>query len=140
MIRHFYGRFHSLHAYVAIETVDDFLRAVSGPEGDGYERWRYALIENRDLPRNSPEALVKVWEVCVQITQDRAWETERLRKLDEELTSAFWMELDDMVLNVSVDRQNAGEPFQDIAREIRDWLWSTGQPAECLCRRPLARQ
>ena len=51
-----------------------------------------------------------------------------MRMPDEELTSAFWMELDDMVLNVSVDRQNAGEAFQDITREVRDWLWSTGHP------------
>lgn len=128
VIRDFYGRFQSLHSYIAVQTVDEFLRAVSGPDGDGYERWRYALIENRDLPRNSPEALVKVWEVCVQIARDRAWKRERLQKLDEELTSVFWMELDDMVLNLSVDRQNAGEPFQDIAREIGDWLWSAGHP------------
>ena len=47
---------------------------------------------------------------------------------DEELTSKLWMQLDDVVLNVSVDRQNAGEPFQDIAREIRDWVWRTGHP------------
>lgn len=128
VIRDFYGRFQSLHSYITIDSVDEFLRAVSGPQGDGYERWRYALIENRGLPRNSPEALVKVWAVCVEIAQDRAWQTERLCMPDEELTSAFGMEFDDMMLNVAVDRQNAGEPFQDTTHEARKWGWSAGHP------------
>ena len=42
-IGEFYARFQSLHSYIAIETVDAFLRAVAGPQGDGYGRWRYAL-------------------------------------------------------------------------------------------------
>ena len=127
-IGEFYARFQSLHSYIAIETVDAFLRAVAGPQGDGYGRWRYALIEDRDLPKNSPEALVKIWEVCVQIAQNRAWGRQRLQMPDEELTSTFAMTLEDMLLKISVDRQNAGEPFRETTHEARRWGWSAGHP------------
>ena len=128
VIRDFYGRFQSLHPYITVKTVDEFLSVVSGAGGTGYERWRYTLIEDKELPRNSPEGLVAIWGVCVQIAKARAWEKELVRMPDEELTSKLWMQLDNVVLNVSIDRQNAGEAFQDIADEIRRWAWRTGHP------------
>lgn len=33
-----------------------------------------------------------------------------------------------LLVQVSVDRQNDGEQFQDISREIRQWLWRRGHP------------
>ena len=128
VIRDFYGRFQSLHPYITVKTADEFLSVVSGEGGTGYERWRYTLIEDKELPRNSPEGLVAVWGVCVQIAKATAWEKELVRMPDEELTSKLWMQLDDVVLNVSVDRQNAGEPPQDIARETRGWVRREGHP------------
>ena len=127
-LRDFYGRFQSLHPYITVKTADEFLSVVSGEGGTGYERWRYTLIEDKELPRNSPEGLVAVWGVCVQIAKATAWEKELVRMPDEELTSKLWMQLDDVVLNVSVDRQNAGEPPQDIARETRGWVRREGHP------------
>ena len=47
---------------------------------------------------------------------------------DEELTSTFAMTLEDMLLKVSVDRQNAGEPFRETTHEARKWGWSAGHP------------
>ena len=128
VIRDFYGRFQSLHPYVNIQTVDEFLGVVSAGDGRGYERWRYTLIENKPLPRNSPEALMAVWEVCVQIAKKRAWNTQRLRMPDEALAWELCDELETLELNVSIDRQNAGETFQDIAGETKGWLWRNGHP------------
>ena len=58
VVRDFYGRFQSLHSYISEETVGKFLSVVSEADGRGYERWRYTLIEDRPLPRNSPEGIV----------------------------------------------------------------------------------
>ena len=128
VVRDFYRRFQSLHSYITVETVDKFLSVVSGTDGKGYERWRYTLVEDNELPRNSPEGLVAVWGVCVQLAEERVWETQRVRMPDEVLASEFCMQLDGLVLNVTCDRQNSGEPFRDIAGEIRGWLWRTGHP------------
>ena len=128
VVREYFRRFQSLHSYIGIETVDQFLEEVSGPGGTGYERWRYTLIEDRQLPRNSPEALVAIWGTCVAIAEERVWELRRVRMPDEKLAWELSQELESFMLNVSIDRQNAGEPFQDIAPEIRAWLWKGGHP------------
>ena len=128
VVRDFYGRFQSLHPYITVGTMDEFLREVSGEGGEGYERWRYTLIEDKELPKNSPEALVAVWEVSVQIAEERVWGNSRVRMPDEALTREFCYQLEAMEMQVSCDRQNAGEPFRDIARETKDWLWKFGHP------------
>ena len=128
VVRDFYERFQSLHPYIAAGTVDKFLSVVSGVEGKGYERWRYTLIEDRELPRNSPEALVAVWEVSVQIAEERLWGSPRVRMPNEALAREFCSQLEAMEMKVSCERLDAGEPFQDIARETKDWLWKFGHP------------
>ena len=47
---------------------------------------------------------------------------------DEELTKTLKEEFDNMVRRVAVDRQNAGEPFQDIGCEVKVWKWKKGHP------------
>ena len=128
VVRDFFERYHSLHSYIAIGSADDFLNRVSGHQGVGYERWRYTLIEEKPLPKNSPEALVAIWGVCVQIAEERRWKKQRVRMPDKELARTFCHRLETLLGNVSVDRQNAGEPFQDISGEIKDWLWRGGHP------------
>lgn len=128
VVRDFFGRFQSLHSYITIAGLDQFLEEVSGPKGTGYERWRYTLIEDRQLPRNSPEALVAVWGVCVEIAEQRVWENQRVRMPDEELTWRLRQELENALQSVSSDRQNAGEPFRNIVPEIDAWLWEGGHP------------
>ena len=61
VVQDFYGRFQSLHSYVPIADADEFLTEISGPGRAGYERWRYTLIEDRPLSRNSPETLSAIW-------------------------------------------------------------------------------
>ena len=128
IVRDFYERFQSLHSYLAIGRVDHFLNLISGPNGAGYERWRYTLIEDKPLPRNSPEALLAIWGVCVQIAQENVWKNQLVWMPDKELANKFCQQLDMLHMDVALERQNAGEPFQDISGEIRDWLWKGGHP------------
>ena len=128
VVRDFYSRFRSLHSYLDVGNVDQFLNTLSGRKGAGYERWRYTLIEDKQLPKNSPEALIAIWGVCVEIAEERAWGSQRVRMPDKALAQEFCHQLEMLHQNVSVDRMNAGEPFQDISREIREWLWRGGHP------------
>ncbi len=124
----FYRRFQSLHSYLPIPTVDEFLDIVSGSKGKGYQQWRYTLIEDSELPRNSPETMLAIWGVCVQIAEGLVWNHEHVRMPEVELTQTLCHLLNMHIRNVSGDRQNAGEAFQDISQEIRDWLWRPGHP------------
>lgn len=128
VVQDFYRRFQSLHSYIPIADADDFLAQISGPGGAGYERWRYTLIEDRPLPRNSPEALSAIWGVCVQMAEENLWENQRVNMPDKQLAQQFCRQLEMLMVNVSVDRQNAGEAFRDVSGEIRDWLWRAGHP------------
>ena len=127
IIRDFYERFKSLHSYIQIGCVNEFLNQVS-EDGKGYEKWRYTLIEDRPLPKNSPEALVSIWGVSVQIAMNRACENRRIRFSDEMLSWRFRVSLDSAVQQVALERQNAGEPFRDIAGEKKAWLWKREHP------------
>ena len=124
----FYEQFQSLHSYVPIADAEEFLTEISGPRGAGYERWRYTLIEDRPLPRNSPETLSAIWGVCVQMAEQNLWKNQRVHMPDRQLAQHFCQHLEMLMMNVSVERQNAGEPFRDVSGEIRDWLWREGHP------------
>ena len=124
----FYGRFQSLHSYVPIADADEFLTEISGPGRAGYERWRYTLIEDRPLPRNSPETLSAIWGVCVQMAEQNLWNNQRVQMPDKQLTQHFCQQLEMLMVNVSVGRQDAGEEFRDLSGEIRGWLWRAGHP------------
>ena len=55
-VREFFGRYKSLLPGIGIdiERVDQFLCRVSGKKGDGYVRWRYALIEEKGATHEQP--------------------------------------------------------------------------------------
>lgn len=77
VVRDYYRRFQSLHSYITVESLDEFLTIVSNSDGKGYERWRYTLIEDEEqLPRNSAEALIAIWGVCTEIASERVDEDE----------------------------------------------------------------
>ena len=128
LVRDYFGRFLSLHSYITVEGQDQFLEEVSSPKGTGYERWRYTLIQDRQLPRNSPEALVATWGVCVAIAEERISKNRRVLMPDEELAWNLQQKLEVLIENVSIDRQNTGEAFQNIASEVHTWLWKGGHP------------
>ena len=128
VVQDFYGRFQSLHTYVPFADADRFLMEISGPQGAGYERWRYTLIEDRLPPLNSPETLTAIWGVCVQMAEQNLWRNQRVQMPDNQLMQLFCQQLETLTFKVSVERQNAGEAFQDVSGEIRDWLSRAGHP------------
>ena len=127
-LREFYARYQSLHRYVETETLDAFLSQISDEDGRGYERWRYTLIDDTPPPRISPEALLATWGASVQIAEERTWENQRMRMPEEELARDLYEALQEVAMDVSVERRNGGEPFRDINPEVRQWLRRTGHP------------
>ena len=127
-LREFYARFQSLHSYISVGALDNFLEQVSGRKGTGYERWRYTLIEDKPLPKNSPEALVAIWGVCVQVAEDKVSGRQQAEMPDHELASDLGHKLETTVWDTSIHRQNQGEAFRDIGPEARTWLWKAGHP------------
>lgn len=126
--RDFYGRFQSLHPYIRIPQLDLFLQRISGRRGTGYARWRYSLIEDRNLPRNSPEALVSIWEVCLQIAINRNSSNQRIRMPDEILEWELRRILYRQMILTSKNRQDAGEPYQNLRPEIDALYRAAGNP------------
>jgi len=127
-LREFYARYQSLHCYVETGTLDEFLSAISDEDGRGYERWRYTLIDDTPPPRISPEALLAIWGACVQLAKERVWENQRLRMPEEVLARELYEALQAVAMDVSAERRDADEPFQDINPEVRQWLRRAGHP------------
>lgn len=128
ILQEYYSRFQSLHSYIEARKVDDFLERVSGSKGTGYERWRYTLIQDRALPKNSPEALLAIWDVCIQVAEDRLYKNQEIWMPDKYLAWYFKDRLNALVMTVSVERQNKGESFKNISGEVKNWLWGKGHP------------
>ena len=131
-VREVFKRYKSLFPQIRIGSVDQFLHRVSGGngDGDGSVRWRYALIEEKTLPRNTPAALVAIWGVCVQIAQERAWGNQRVRVQmpDDELGEELCAHLERFAEAVSEERQKPADPFPDIRGEIGSWFRKRGHP------------
>ncbi len=74
-LRKHYAVYQSLHSYIDIPELDEFLCDVSSaPDeqkdaGRGYERWRYLLIEEKPVPPNSAEAMLFIWSTAVRIAE-----------------------------------------------------------------------
>ena len=127
-VSEFYRRYHSLVPYIGIGSVDQFLHRVSGRRGDGYVRWRYALIEEKPLPSNSPQALVAIWGVCVQIAQEKDWRYPQVQMPDNELGEELCSHLEMLLRRVFNEMHDPGEPLRDIEGEVSAWFRETGHP------------
>ena len=84
-----YGRFRSLHSYIAIRRADQSHHPIAGRQGVGFERRIYTRIEDKPLLRNSPEALAAVWGVCVQVAEELAL-SRFPEHIDSERDHALW--------------------------------------------------
>ena len=72
ILRESYFRFRSLHMCIEERCLESYLRTVSH-EGQGYQRWRYALVETSvvDIPRNSIDAMMSIWRTIVYLIEHR---------------------------------------------------------------------
>ena len=136
VLHEYYGRFRSLHNYIEIETLQDFLTTISGTSGKGYEEWRYSLIEPGQIPPNSVDCMLAIWNACVQLITKRQYsnqeiwmpERELLREFDRALNEAwrdrsFWHQIGhNRPTSVQVDmqkwREEDGHPINAYAQLI----------------------
>ena len=74
LLSEYYPRFQSLHNYIDLGDLQDFLNQISGPSGSGYERWRYSLVETgRGIPRISVECMLSIWGATVELIESRQY-------------------------------------------------------------------
>ena len=65
LIEEHYAQFISLHDYISYRTAQELLIHLAGPNGKGYEEWRYCLIEATPIRDTSIEAMMQIWESIV---------------------------------------------------------------------------
>ena len=90
-------QFTSLHDYLltgeaakdGLATAEGFLRHLSGEKGQGYENWRYCLIQMQEVPKVSTEGMLQLWESVVEV-YDSCARPERKRPVRGPLE---WVEL-----------------------------------------------
>ena len=127
-LRKFYKQYQSLHLYIGIDNIDEFLN-------NGYVLWRYSLIQNndKDIPKSSPSAMIEIWGACIDIAKDKHFEGDPSPKPAnfmmpvEKLASALANEFHDTYTKVGIERRNAGEQLQDmIQSELYEWGCKNG--------------
>ena len=69
IIRHYYAPFQSLHNYIPHTTADEFLDAID----DGYQTWRYFLLEGTPPPRTHSGAMLETWTALCDILQAKTY-------------------------------------------------------------------
>ena len=94
VLRESYSRFRSLHMYIEEPCLESYLRTVSH-EGQGYQRWRYALVETSvvDIPRNSIDAMMSIWRTIVYLIEHRQFGKD-IPMPDVELCDELWASID----------------------------------------------
>lgn len=99
-LNEYYERFQSLHNYIAVSKLQMFLDEISGgPEGKGYERWRYALVDTESkIPRNSVDCMLAIWEATVKVLQLRVnlVKSQSIVMPDQELCRAIYVNFGNM--------------------------------------------
>ena len=134
-LRKYYTQFQSLHSYIEIEDIETFLAEISGSNGQGYEIWRYTLIEDeKELPRTSVEAMISIWGVCIAIAASRNYENETVWMLAKELNRHFWQRFQEYIIEVSIRRQDVGEDFQNLNLEAHTLFAQYKHPLNCFAQ------
>ena len=130
-----YRRFTSLHDYIVIASLTDFLEIVSSDDGNGYVSWRYSLTDcDTILPTNSAEALLAVWTATIHIVRDDVYERATIRTIEHSIVELFSSHLDQMLSNVSAERQNDGFGYEDYTAEYDSWVKQFDDPLNAFSR------
>ena len=124
----FYARFQSLHLYIPFNDVGDFLRNVSGERGEGYQKWRYALIqdtanEKNAPPLNSGDAMMAVWQIAIDLADRTVREDDnRIEMYEEHLETLCLGLLNDSHDEVYAAGVNEHWDGEMVLREIHEWI------------------
>ena len=81
-IDHAYRAYQSLHDYIPISTVKEFLSAI----GDGYARWRYLLLEGPEgIPTTHIGAMLEIAGACVTILTNEHFTDHGFHTVDQRI-------------------------------------------------------
>ncbi len=127
-----YRVFRSLHDYVDVPSLDEFLKTVSDPPGGkagrGYESWRYSLTDpDASIPQNSPWFLLAVWRAAVEVAEERE-HGGAMASPEERIAKSLYRCLERAMLEAFIDRQDRGLPYEDYLEQYRNWESSHGHP------------
>ena len=142
LIEEHWRQFVSLHDYIPLTSAQAFVEHLSGPEGKGYEEWRYCLIASPRVRETSIEAMMQVWEsiiAAIWAADGRRHSRGPLYDMEQKLGLAW----DECRLAASVELQDRdredGYDVQEHVREDRNWLGDakgyTNAAAEILWRK-----
>ena len=126
ILREYYRRFHSLHNYIRTETLEDFLKEVSGKAGKGYEQWRYALIEPGRIPPNSVDCMMAIWEASVQLITKRQHPKQEILMPEQQLLRKFEDAIRHVWRNTILLRQVGHK--EDTNDALDKWCEDYGHP------------
>ena len=133
----YYRILRSLHDYLDVPSIGDFLKIVSNPPdgkaGRGYESWRYSLTDPESrIPRNSPVFLLAIWGAAVMVMEDREYERRSVLTPDQEIMARLCQGLELIMSSVCVRRQDKGLPFENYFEQYQAWVRSHGHPLTAL--------
>jgi len=133
-MREYFSRFQSLHLYIPFNYLLDFLKEISGEKGKGYERWRYSLIEDEQLPGSSPTVLLALWRAGVYIAENGIYENNKFFMPDKVLEKELDDHLIEKIIQVCKNRQMEGESYKEIRPEIHAWLKAADHPLNAFAK------
>ena len=133
----YYRIFRSLHDYLDVGSLRDFLEIVSNPPegnaGRGYESWRYSLTDPESrIPQNGPVFLLAIWGAAVMVIEDREYERRSVLTPDQEIMADLWQGLELIMSTVCVRRQDKGLPFENYFEQYQVWVRPHGHPLNAL--------
>ena len=81
VLRVSYRIYRSLHDYILPKTVACFLDAID----DGYNSWRYFLLEGNMPPTTHPGAMLEIWSALCDILKARAFTNHGLYSVEQRI-------------------------------------------------------
>lgn len=128
VLNEYYERFQSLHNYIEIETLQDFMKEVSGTGGQGYGRWRYALIQPGPIPRSNVDSMIAIWDACVQWITVQQYPSRKIQMPEMKLLKDFEDLLQKMYREPRLWRQTGDKRPANAVQDLREWYEDYGHP------------
>ena len=122
-IDHAYRAYQSLHDYIPIFAVKDFLSKT----GDGYTRWRYLLLEGMEgIPTAHIGAMLEIAGACVTILTNAHFTDHGFHTVDQRIDwavrNAIGGEVRRYVIDYQQQRSLDSEEFQEICKRRKRYV------------------
>ena len=91
VLRVSYRIYRSLHDYITPETVACFLDAID----EGYESWRYFLLEGKMPPTTHPGTMLEIWSALCDILKARVFTNHGLYSVEQRIVHNLRTALDE---------------------------------------------